>query len=104
MYALRLRTDAFRTIEFLTAHPPTEEVRLPGQPYEDISAGLGKIAVPTLVLAEDQDRQDPVVQHNVTCFLEFLARKLQIISDCGHLMPIDQPAKLADAIRAFVYA
>jgi pimeloyl-ACP methyl ester carboxylesterase len=28
--------------------------------------------------------------------------ELEIITDCGHLMPIDQPAQLADAIRTFV--
>jgi len=30
------------------------------------------------------------------------AAELKIIADCGHLMPIDQPVQLADAIRAFV--
>jgi 3-oxoadipate enol-lactonase len=119
MYALRMRTDAFRTIEFLTAQPPTEEGReqilsdnfafTPEAKLawptviacEDISADVGKIAVPTLVLAGDQDRQDPVVQHKRDLLPRIPGAQLQIISDCGHLMPINQPAKLADAIRAF---
>jgi 3-oxoadipate enol-lactonase len=71
-----MRTDAFRTIEFLKAQPPTEEVReqilsynLAFTPqaklawptviaYEDISADVGKIAVPTLVLPGDQVYSD----------------------------------------------
>jgi pimeloyl-ACP methyl ester carboxylesterase len=121
LHAYDNRENAFRTIEFLTAQPPTEEVReqilsdnfafTPQAKlawptviaYEDISADVGKIAVPTLVLAGDQDRQDPVEQHKREVLPRIPGAQLQIISDCGHLMPIDQPAKLADAIRAFVY-
>jgi pimeloyl-ACP methyl ester carboxylesterase len=121
LHAYDNRENALRTIEFLTAQPPAEEVReqilsdnfafTPQAKlawptviaYEDISADVGKIAVPTLVLAGDQDRQDPVEQHKREVLPRIPGAQLQIISDCGHLMPIDQPAKLADAIRAFVH-
>lgn len=121
LHAYDNRENALRTIEFLTAQPPPEEVReqilsdnfafTPQAKlawptviaYEDISPDVGKIAVPTLVLAGDQDRQDQVEQHKRDVLPRIPGAQLQIISDCGHLMPIDQPAKLADAIRAFVY-
>ena len=59
--------------------------------YEDISAEVGKIAVPTLVLAGDQDRQDPVEQHKREVLPQIKGAELKIITDCGHLIPIDQP-------------
>jgi pimeloyl-ACP methyl ester carboxylesterase len=68
----------------------------------DISAEVGKIAVPTLVLAGDQDRQDPIEQHKREVLPRIQGAELKIITDCGHLMPIDQPAQLAEAICAFV--
>jgi pimeloyl-ACP methyl ester carboxylesterase len=120
LHAYDNRENALRTIEFLTARPTTEEVReqifhdnFASAPqaklawptviaYEDISGEVGKIAVPTLVLAGDQDRQDPVEQHEREVLPRIRDAKLQMITDCGHLMPIDQPEKVADAIRTFV--
>jgi 3-oxoadipate enol-lactonase len=120
LHAYDNRENALKTVEFLTAHPPSDEVRkqiladnFAAAPqaklawptlsaYEDISAEVGKIAVPTLVLAGDQDRQDPVEQHKREVLPRINGAELKIIKDCGHLMPIDQPAQLADAIRAFV--
>jgi 3-oxoadipate enol-lactonase len=72
------RENALQALAFLTAYPPSDA--LWGQiladnfaassslaklawptssAYEDISAVVGKIAVPTLILAGDHDRQDP---------------------------------------------
>ena len=120
LHAYDNRENALRTIEFLTAQLPSEEIReqilsdnFASTPqaklawptviaYEDISADVEKIAVPTLVLAGEQDRQDPVEQHKREVLPRIPGAQLQIIADCGHLMPIDQPTKLADAIRAFV--
>jgi pimeloyl-ACP methyl ester carboxylesterase len=122
LHAYDNRENAVRAMEFLTAHPPDEKLReqiltdnLASAPqarlawpssmaYEDISAEVGKIAVPTLLLAGDQDRQDPVEQHQREVLPRIPGAELRIIPDCGHLMPIDQPEKLADAIRTFVRA
>ena len=78
LHAYDNRENALKALEFLTARPPSEEIReqiladnFAAAPqaklawptlsaYEDISAEVGNIAVPTLVLAGDQDRQDPV--------------------------------------------
>jgi 3-oxoadipate enol-lactonase len=119
LHAYDNRENALRTIEFLTAQPLSEELReqilsdnfsfTPQaklawptvMAYEDISDDVGKVAVPTLLLAGDQDRQDPVEQHKREVLPRIPGAQLQVITDCGHLMPIDQPAKLASAIRAF---
>jgi 3-oxoadipate enol-lactonase len=120
LHAYDSRGNALQTIEFLTAQPPAEAVReqilsdnfafTPQAKvawptviaYEDIAADVGKIDVPTLVLAGDQDRQDPVEQHKREVLPRIPGAQLQIVTDCGHLMPIDQPEKLAEAIGAFV--
>jgi pimeloyl-ACP methyl ester carboxylesterase len=109
-----------QTVAFLTAHPTSDTLReqiladnfaASSQAklawptlsaYEDISAAVGNIAVPTLILAGDQDRQDPLEQHRREVLPRIPAANIEVIRDCGHLIPIDQPYQLAEAIRAFV--
>jgi 3-oxoadipate enol-lactonase len=55
-----------------------------------------------LILAGDQDRQDPVEQHEREVLARIPGAKLVVIRNCGHLMPIDQPIELVHAIRSFV--
>ncbi len=121
LHAYDNRENALKAMEFLTARPHGSEIReqiiadnLAGasqaklawptlSAYEDISAEVGKTAVPTLVIAGDQDRQDPLEQHRREVLPRIPGATLQIIQDCGHLIPIDQPERLADAIRTFVH-
>jgi 3-oxoadipate enol-lactonase len=70
--------------------------------YEDISARVKDITVPTSVVAGDQDRQDPVEQHCREVLPRIRGATLHVIPERGHLVSIDQPDQLADAIRAFV--
>ena len=72
--------------------------------YEDISGVVGDIAAPTLILAGDQDRQDPLEQHRREVLPRIPGTHITVIRDSGHLIPIDQPDQLAEAIRAFVFA
>lgn len=69
---------------------------------EDVSAELGWINVPTLLLAGEHDRLDSVEQHRREVLSRIAHARLQIIPGSGHLVPIDQPAALARAIAAFV--
>jgi 3-oxoadipate enol-lactonase len=55
-----------------------------------------------LILAGDQDRQDPLEQHQREVLPRIPGANIKIIRDSGHLMPIDQPHQLVQAIRAFV--
>lgn len=75
---------------------PTESIQ------EDISSEVGRIAVPTLVLAGEHDRLDTVEQHRREVLPRIAGARLQVIPGSGHLVPIDEPAALAQAISAFV--
>jgi len=109
-----------QAIAFLTARMPTSDVvehiigdNLAGarqaklawptlSACEDISAQVKDIAVPTLVVAGEQDRQDPLEQHQREVLPRIPGAKLHVIHDCGHLVPIDQSGQLSDAIRTSV--
>lgn len=70
--------------------------------YEDISDRVAEIDVPTLILAGDQDRQDPLHQQQSEVLPRIPGARLEVVHDSGHLSPIDQPEHLADAIVAFL--
>lgn len=123
LHAYDSRENALQALAFLTAHPPSDTLREQiltdnfaysssqaklawptSSAYEDITGVVGNIAVPTLILAGDQDRQDPLEQHRREVLPRIPGANIQVIRDSGHLMPIDQPNPLAEAIRAFVVA
>ena len=70
--------------------------------HEDISDRVRDINVPTLILAGDQDRQDPLHQQQTEVLPRIPAARLEVVRESGHLSPIDQPGQLAEAIRAFL--
>jgi 3-oxoadipate enol-lactonase len=70
--------------------------------YEDISARLQYISVPTLVIAGEHDRQDPVEQHKREVIARIPGSALEIVQNSGHLLPLEAPQAVADAISAFV--
>jgi 3-oxoadipate enol-lactonase len=120
LHAYDNRENAMQALAFLTVRMPASDVveqiiadNFAGSPqaklawptssaYEDISAHVKDIAVPTLVVAGEQDRQDPLEQHQREVLPRVPGAKLQVIPECGHLVPIDQPDQLANAIRTFV--
>ena len=122
LHAYDNRENALQALAFLTAFPPRDEVReqvisdnFASSPhaklawptssaYEDISALVGNIAVPTLILAGELDRQDPLEQHQREVLPRIPGATIKVIRDSGHLIPIDQPHQLAGEIRDFVFA
>ena len=120
LHAYDNRENALKGIEFLTASPPSDALReqivsdnLAGAPqarlawprssaYEDISPVVGNIAVPTLILAADLDRVDPLEQHEREVLPRIPGAKIRVIHNSGHLIPVDQPGQIADAIRDFI--
>jgi 3-oxoadipate enol-lactonase len=50
------------------------------------------IAVPTLLVAGEQDRQDPLEQHRSEVLPRIPQAKMVVIPECGHLVPIDRPS------------
>lgn len=120
LHAYDNQENALQTIAFLTAFPPGDSLQQQiladnfaaapqaklawpaSMAYEDISEVVGNIAVPTLVLAGDQDRQDPLEQHQREVLPRIPGARIQVIENSGHLIPIDQPRPLAGAIQTFV--
>jgi pimeloyl-ACP methyl ester carboxylesterase len=122
LHAYDNRATALAAIDFLTVRRPDDATveqllqdSLGGSPgaklgwpmiaaYEDISTQVKKIGVPTLVLVGDQDRQDPEEMQRREVLPSIENAKLQVILDCGHLIPVDQPSALAEAIASFLHA
>ncbi len=120
LHAYDSRETVLQTIAFLGACTPDAETveqivqdSLSGAPeakmawptaaiQEDISAEVPHIAVPTLILAGEQDRLDSVEQHRREVLSRISGSRLQVISGSGHLIPIEEPVALAQAIKAFV--
>ena len=69
---------------------------------DDISAEVGRIDVPTLVLAGDLDQLDSVEQHKREVVSRIPNAEFAIIKGSGHLIPIDEPIQLAKQIASFV--
>jgi pimeloyl-ACP methyl ester carboxylesterase len=104
LHAYDNRENALKALEFLTAHPPNDDLceqiiadNFAAAPqaklawptfsaYEDISVELRNIAVPTLIVAGDQDRQDPVEQHKREVLPRIPSARMEIIGNCGHLI------------------
>jgi pimeloyl-ACP methyl ester carboxylesterase len=120
LHAYDNRENALHAIAFLTFRMPPADIQeqiisynFAGAPqaklawptaaaYEDISVQVKSIAVPTLLVAGEHDRQDPLEQHRREILPRIPQAKLIVIPECGHLVPIDQPKLLADAIRVFI--
>jgi pimeloyl-ACP methyl ester carboxylesterase len=71
---------------------------------EDITEHTRMISVPALVVAGENDRVEPVdvLVNNLVPYLS--AADFLVIPDTGHLIPLEAPAALADAITAFAPA
>lgn len=120
VHAYDNRNTALGAVDFLTVRRPNNatveqiiEDSLAGSPgakrawpssaaYEDISGVVPNIDVRTLILVGDHDRQDPEEQQRREVLPLIANAKLEVINDCGHLIPIDQPSILAEAISSFV--
>ncbi len=120
IHAYDHRENVLQAIAFLSARAPDADTvqqivedSLSGAPeaklawptsaiQEDISAEVAHIAVPTLLLAGEQDQLDSVEQHRREVISRIANSRLQIIPRSGHLIPIDEPVALAHAIDAFV--
>ena len=120
IHAYDNRESVLQTIQFLSARTPDPETveqivqdSLSGTPeaklawptsaiLEDISSEVSKITVPTLVLAGELDRLDSVEQHRRKVIARIPGSSLEIIPDSGHLLPIDEPVRMARAIGHFL--
>jgi non-heme chloroperoxidase len=65
----------------------------------DLSASLGRITVPAVVLVGSRDMLIPPQRGRLLA--ERLARsRLEVVKGAGHMLPFEAPARVADALRA----
>jgi len=116
LHAYHNRKNALQAIAFLTAFPPSDALREQilsdnfasaprarlawptSSAYEYTSSLVGIIAVPTLILAGDQDRQDPLEQHEREVLPRISGAEIKVIRNSGHLIP--SPHACGDLINA----
>jgi len=77
---------------------PTSGIR------EDVSSQLARIDVPTLVVAGELDRVDPVAMLEQEVVRRIAGATLHIVPGVGHLLPLEAPEVLAARIAEFVPA
>lgn len=65
---------------------------------------LAKITVPTMLLWSDQDHETSLEKHGIAAFndLGTKDKALEVIPDCGHMMPLDCPVRSLDRILPFL--
>lgn len=120
IHAYDNRETALQSVSFLTTRQPSSDLleqiiedSLSGSDaakrawptatiLEDISQTVRHINVPTLILAGDKDAVDSVEQHRREVVARIAGARLEVITNSGHLSPIDAPEQLAAAIDEFV--
>lgn len=76
-----------------------QQTAILGRP--DSRPGLARIRVPTLVLCGRQDLATPVeVAREIAADIQ--DARLAIVEECGHLAPMEKPAEVNDAMRAWL--
>ena len=88
MMARSSAADFARQVEALVGRPDASDV-------------LAAIAVPTLVLCGRDDRWAGPPQHVAMARLA-RASELVIVPDCGHMAPLESPAAVTQAMRAWL--
>jgi pimeloyl-ACP methyl ester carboxylesterase len=69
---------------------------------EDIAGAAESIRVPTLVLAGQSDRERPISAQTAEVVYRIPGAELAVIPDAGHLLPLEAPGEVADAIQSFL--
>src|SRR6202453_4965218 len=68
---------------------------------EDITSAVGQINVPTLVIAGDKDKVDPVDTLKRELLPRISDAVLQVLPDVGHLSPLEAPKAIAHHLDSF---
>ena len=68
---------------------------------EDISVAVGQINVPTLVISGTKDKVDPVETLKRELLPRLSSVILQVLSDVGHLSPLEAPKEVAQQLDSF---
>jgi len=71
---------------------------------DDVSAGVDHIAIPTLIIAGENDIIDPPARLEAEVLQKIPGSKMVVIPAVGHLAMLQEPAIMAGHIRDFVNA
>lgn len=73
-------------------------------PFSRSAEDLPKITAPTLVLWGRDDHETPVDTHGIPAFAASAAKDktLELIPNCGHMVPLDCPARALDRMLPFL--
>ena len=69
--------------------------------FEDLSSAPGLIEEPTLIVAALCGRMTTLAMIEEEVHRKIQGSNLAIIDNCGHLIPLEQPEKLAEFIVGF---
>ncbi len=69
---------------------------------EDITAAVGAITVPTLVISGTEDRVDPPAVLTQESLPRIPQARLHLLPGVGHLSPLEAPREVAVLIQTFV--
>lgn len=69
----------------------------------DSRPGLSRIGCPTLVLCGREDQATPVEVHREMA-ADIANARLAVVPECGHLSPLERPAEVTAALRAWLAA
>ena len=85
----------------LRANPAAWRAWLEAGSYEDWTDRVPSLDLPTLVIAAERDKSlGPDVQRELT-LPRFPNGRLDVVAKCGHLVPLEAPARLAELIGSF---
>jgi len=96
--------DDPKVLPWLRAREAT--ARVAWNPYlhnPDLQAHLRRVECPTLVLCGKQDRLIPPA-HGELYAQQIPGAKLEILADCGHMLPLEQPGKFVARTSEFLKA
>jgi len=103
------------TFKRLAIHPEAQKIRIASKhSFFDmldssltLADKLPKIKAPVLVILGKQDKLIPGTLVTMDAYLTQLKKnfkkvKIEILNECGHVMPVEQPSKTANTIMDFI--
>jgi pimeloyl-ACP methyl ester carboxylesterase len=88
--------------DVLRANPDAWDAWLLDGSKEDWSDRVGALDLPALIVAAEQDEDLGAALQMAKVLPHFPSGRLEVIPECGHLVPIERPHELANLIEDFM--
>jgi pimeloyl-ACP methyl ester carboxylesterase len=69
---------------------------------EDVSEAVGRISIPVLILAAENDVVEPLERVSANVCGRITGARMEVIHGSGHLSPLDTPQSVAQHIKDFI--